>query len=145
MASSYDVHEQDGSVTPWDIPLYVIHGENDELFPVDTTQAWVDAANSVGYIVADRYQNVVGGNKIWRRAFSEVTSAGFSYGFSAQQTNDKGYIVVGYSKINCYDSTSSFGVRTESNMYLMKLDSNGTELWIKTYGGTGEESFNFVQ
>ena len=48
MASSYDVHELDGSVNVWDIPLYVIHGENDELFPVDTTQAWVDASNNAG-------------------------------------------------------------------------------------------------
>lgn len=48
MASSYDVHELDGSVHAWDIPLYVIHGENDELFPVDTTQSWVDASNNAG-------------------------------------------------------------------------------------------------
>lgn len=48
MASSYDVHELDGSVGVWDIPLYVIHGENDELFPVDTTRAWVDATINAG-------------------------------------------------------------------------------------------------
>ena len=48
MASSYDVHELDGTVTIWDVPLYVIHGENDELFPVDTTIAWVDATIDAG-------------------------------------------------------------------------------------------------
>lgn len=48
MASSYDVHELDGSVAVWDVPLYVIHGENDELFPVDITSGWVDATNNAG-------------------------------------------------------------------------------------------------
>ena len=48
MASSYDVHELDGSVAVWQIPLYVIHGENDELFPVDTTRAWVEATINAG-------------------------------------------------------------------------------------------------
>lgn len=48
MASSFNVHEIDGSVGVWDVPLYVIHGENDELFPVDTTQAWVDATVNAG-------------------------------------------------------------------------------------------------
>lgn len=48
MASSYDVHELDGSVAVWQVPLYVIHGENDELFPVETTQTWVEATNNAG-------------------------------------------------------------------------------------------------
>ncbi len=48
MASSYDVHELDGSVGVWEVPLYVIHGENDELFPVDTTRAWVEATVNAG-------------------------------------------------------------------------------------------------
>lgn len=48
IASSYDVNEVDGSVGVWDVPLYVIHGENDELFPVDTTTAWVNATVSAG-------------------------------------------------------------------------------------------------
>ncbi len=48
MASSYDVNELDGTVGVWEVPLYVIHGENDELFPIDTTQAWVDATIAAG-------------------------------------------------------------------------------------------------
>ena len=56
MASSYDVHELGGSVGVWDIPLYVIHGENDELFPVETTRAWVEqtimAGSDVTFVVA---------------------------------------------------------------------------------------------
>jgi predicted peptidase len=48
MASSYDVHELDGSVAVWDIPLYVIHGENDELFPLEVTKGWVEETNEAG-------------------------------------------------------------------------------------------------
>lgn len=48
MASSYDVHETNGTVRKWDIPLYVIHGENDELFPLQQTQDWVDATIAAG-------------------------------------------------------------------------------------------------
>lgn len=48
MASSYDVHELDGSVAVWQVPLYVIHGENDELFPVETTITWVDETRNAG-------------------------------------------------------------------------------------------------
>lgn len=31
-----------------DVPLYVIHGENDELFPLVDTQSWVDASVAAG-------------------------------------------------------------------------------------------------
>lgn len=151
-----------------------------------------------GYIVTGRFQDVTGsgllllkldfqGNKIWRRSYSDPTSAGFAHGFSAQQTTDKGYIVAGFAHINYYDSTrhkdimivktdtfgvekwrkffggtaddfgtfvrqdkdknyfisgttNSYGVGTESNMYLIKLDSLGDSLWTKTYGGNLTET-----
>ena len=48
MASSYDVYEQDSTVRTWDVPLYVIHGENDELFPVEQTQEWVNVTVAAG-------------------------------------------------------------------------------------------------
>jgi predicted peptidase len=57
MASSYDVYELDGSVAVWDVPLYVIHGENDELFPLAQTQEWVqataDAGTDVTFVIAE--------------------------------------------------------------------------------------------
>lgn len=48
MASSYDVYEQDSTVSVWNIPMYVIHGENDELFPLEITQGWVEATSDAG-------------------------------------------------------------------------------------------------
>ena len=49
-------------------------------------------------------------------------------GSSAQQTNDGGYIIVGYT----YSiATSSFDI------YLIKTDGSGVEQWSKTFDGIG--------
>jgi dipeptidyl aminopeptidase/acylaminoacyl peptidase len=48
MASSYNPVEFDGTIPKIDVPLYVIHGEDDELFPVAETQAFVDQSRSAG-------------------------------------------------------------------------------------------------
>jgi len=48
MASSYNTFNQNGVARKMNIPFYVIHGENDELFPLAQTQAWVEATQSVG-------------------------------------------------------------------------------------------------
>ncbi len=56
MATSYNVYEADSTVAVWDVPLYVIHGENDELFPLAETQGWVeatiDAGSDITFVVA---------------------------------------------------------------------------------------------
>ena len=51
MASSYDPERVDGSVPGIDIPLYVIHSDSDELFPVAQTQIFVDKAIDAGSTV----------------------------------------------------------------------------------------------
>lgn len=43
MASAYGSYNSDGSARVIQTPTYVIHGENDELFPLQNTQDWVDA------------------------------------------------------------------------------------------------------
>ncbi len=56
MASSYNTTGPNGQPRKIDTPLYVIHGENDELFPLAETKAWVDqsveAGSSIEFIVA---------------------------------------------------------------------------------------------
>ena len=53
LASSY--HDDTGIKI--NTPLYVIHGENDELFPVDSTRKWVDeyidSGGNIQFVVAD--------------------------------------------------------------------------------------------
>jgi predicted esterase len=48
MASSYNVFRPDSTIRKMNIPFYVIHGQNDELFPLEETQSWVEATQSVG-------------------------------------------------------------------------------------------------
>ena len=56
MASSYSTTGPDDQPRKIDTPLYVIHGENDELFPLAETQAWVDqsveAGSTIEFVVA---------------------------------------------------------------------------------------------
>lgn len=57
MASSYNPQRTDGSVPKINVPLYVIHGSNDELFPVATTTEFVEmsqnAGTSIEYVIAE--------------------------------------------------------------------------------------------
>ncbi|MBK8611178.1 MAG: dienelactone hydrolase family protein [Chitinophagaceae bacterium] len=56
MASSYDITNPNGLGRKINIPMYVIHGQNDELFPVAQTQTWVQlsqvAGSNITFVVA---------------------------------------------------------------------------------------------
>lgn len=48
MASSYNILNPGGLGRKINIPMYVIHGQNDELFPVAQTLSWVQASQAAG-------------------------------------------------------------------------------------------------
>jgi len=73
------------------------------------------------------------GNIQWSKTYGGV---GDEFGYSIQQTLDKGYIIVG--------STNSFGAGS-MDVYLIKTDSAGGVEWTKTYGGAMNESGYSVQ
>ena len=56
--------------------------------------------------------------------------SGNDFGHSVQQTTDGGYILFG--------QTSSLG-NGEQDMYLVKTDNQGNQLWYRTYGGANWE------
>lgn len=57
MATSYDTASSSGAINKINVPLYVIHGSEDDLFPLETTQAFVDesiaAGSDITFVVAD--------------------------------------------------------------------------------------------
>lgn len=73
------------------------------------------------------------GNKIWDKALGGIKSDG---GHSVQETNDGGYIIAGY--------TYSYGLGL-CDIWLVKTDAAGSELWNRTFGGTSYDVGHSVQ
>jgi hypothetical protein len=74
------------------------------------------------------------GNKVWDRTFG---SAGYQFGRSARQTSDGGYILLG----GIIPDTSAL----EWNIWLIKTDADGNEVWDRTFGGADNDYGNSVQ
>ena len=97
-----------------------------------------------GYIVAGFTSFGVGGGDIWVLKLNadgsvawQKTYGGLSYdvAYSIQQTSDGGYIVAGY--------TNSFG--TGGDIWVLKLNADGSIAWQKTYGGSGSDEPYSIQ
>lgn len=74
------------------------------------------------------------GDEIWSKTFG---GGDYDYGESVQQTDDGGYVIVGY--------TQSFGAGN-ADVYLIKTDANGDEIWSKTFGGSGYDvGYSIIQ
>jgi putative intracellular protease/amidase len=63
------------------------------------------------------------GNEMWSRSYGGPS---WDVGTAVCETDDDAYIICGF--------THSFGAG-EEDVYLIKTDTNGNELWSKTYGG----------
>ncbi len=73
------------------------------------------------------------GDTLWTRIFGGNYC---DFGSSVQQTTDGGYIIVG--------DTFSFGAG-DMDVYLVKTNADGNEIWTRTYGGSGRDAGNDVQ
>jgi hypothetical protein len=80
------------------------------------------------------------GNLIWERIYGGTSE---DAGDSVQQTSDGGYIIAGYtSPLKGYSTLSDVGF---SDIYLIKTDSYGKQLWRRTYEGKGNDKSFSVQ
>ncbi len=73
------------------------------------------------------------GNEIWNSTFG---GAGDETGFEILQTSDDGYIIVG--------ETNSYGAGG-FDVWLLKTDSLGVEIWNRTFGGSKTEIGSSLQ
>jgi len=72
------------------------------------------------------------GNMVWEQTFG---GPGNDMAFSLEETSDGGFILAG--------SSDSFG-GGDLDIYMVKTDSSGTELWSQTYGGPGDDGARSV-
>jgi hypothetical protein len=130
----------------WDIYVIKLDAKGDNVWEKTYGGSGYDIAYSIqqttdgGYIIAgktgDLYSGDVyiikldkDGNKMWEKTLG---GSGDDGAYSIQQTTDGGYIVAGY--------TSSFVAGVAGgwyrDVYVIKLDENGNEVWEKTFGGS---------
>jgi uncharacterized delta-60 repeat protein len=76
-----------------------------------------------------------GGNVVWAKTIGKSSIGGtlWEVAWSIIQSSDGGYVVAGYTGAG-------------SDIYLVKLDSSGNVIWIKTIGGqSGDVAYSIIQ
>lgn len=97
---------------------YIIVGFTDS-FGAGSNDVWLIKTDGNGF-------------ELWNRTFGGVSA---DVGHSVEETMDGGYIVMG--------RTMKEG-DTYSDLLLIKTDSDGTEIWSRSYGGEGGDSGHYI-
>ncbi len=136
-------------------------GEGSDLFLIRTdrtgkciwSRTWGGSAEDVGYFVQETKDGgfVVtgstksysmgeellwllktdsGGNLSWDKTFGGFVSSTGDGGWSVDETDDGGYIITGYTQ-----SLAS----GRKDLWLLKTDGQGSEIWDKTFGGSEDD------
>ncbi len=102
-------------------------------YPSDTngngnTDLWVMKADS-------------NGNIQWQKSLGGTIN---DYGKSVKTTADGGYIILGSTSSNDDDVVGNHGLYS-SDYWLIRLDSSGSVLWKKCFGGTASDSASNIE
>jgi hypothetical protein len=87
------------------------------------TRSYGEGGNSVLWLI----KTDANGNRVWDRIFGGPAD---TEGYSVNQTSDGGYIIAG-SRVP--------QTQTTGEIWLIKTEANGTEVWDKTLGGSGDD------
>lgn len=87
---------------------------------------WVVKTNSTGEI-------------LWEKTFGGSSDES---GYDIKQTSDGGYVITGETLSNDNDFTVNHGLK---DVFVIKLNSDGTVIWKKCYGGTSREYGQEIQ
>ena len=75
------------------------------------------------------------GDIVWKKTFGGSDD---EKGYSITTTNDGGYVLTGETYSN--DRDFSGMNKMNGNIFVIKLDENGDNVWKKTFGGSGDEN-----
>jgi len=80
------------------------------------------------------YDPIFSGDLLWIKTFGGSNEED---AISIVESNDGGYMVLGYTKSTDGDVTGK--TTTDLDYWLLKLDENGNKIWDKTYGGSADD------
>ena len=123
-----------------------------------TERCWKVIQNSQGYLlIGESNSNISGdktapkrggkdfwvvqirpdGSKVWDKTYGGSKD---DVAFSAVKTDDNGYIILGHSESTA-DGTKTTLNRGGKDLWLIKIDKDGNQLWDKDYGGSGNDEY----
>ena len=76
----------------------------------------------------------VNGDKEWDKTYGGYTSTSFECANEIVEASDGGYLLVGYTE-STQGGNVSKGTNGGRDIWIVKIDEDGTKLWDKTYGG----------
>ena len=82
------------------------------------------------------------GNMLWDKSFG---GAAYDYLAGIQPTSDGGYILAGGSQSGASGNKASAGYGDGNDIWLIKIDANGTKVWEEILGGTSADYASAIQ